>query len=40
MARAVDIRLLRRSGNVEKVLRKPRAILEQDLAEHEGENER
>ena len=33
------IRLFRRSGNVEKVLRKPKLILEQDLVEYEGENE-
>jgi len=35
----IDIRLFRRSGNVEKVLRKPKPILEQDLVKHEGENE-
>jgi len=39
VARTIVIRLFRRSGFVEKVLRKSRAILEQDLVKHEGESE-
>ena len=34
----MKIGLLQRSGNTEKVLRKPRVILEQDLVEPEGES--
>lgn len=39
VAGTMEIGLIRRSGNVEKVLRKPTVILEKDLVEPEGENE-
>ena len=39
VAGTMEIGLLRRSGNVERVLRKPRVILEKDLVESEGESE-
>ena len=35
VAGAVEIGLLRKSGNVEKVLRKPEVVPERDLFEHE-----
>ena len=38
VAGTTEIGLLQRSGNVEKVLRKPKVILEQDLVEPEGES--
>ncbi|KAF9650959.1 hypothetical protein BDM02DRAFT_3111260 [Thelephora ganbajun] len=38
VAGTMEIGLLRRSDNEEKVLRKPKVILEQDLVEPEGEN--
>ena len=39
VAGTMEIGLLRKSGNVEKVLRKPRVILEKDLVGPEGESE-
>ena len=39
VAGTMEIGLLRRSGNVEKVLRKPRVILEKNLVESKGESE-
>jgi hypothetical protein len=39
VAGTMEIGLLRKSGNVEKVLRKPRVILEKDLVEYKGESE-
>ena len=39
VAGTMEIGLIRRSGNVEKVLRKPTVILEKDLVEPEGESE-
>jgi len=38
VAGTTEIGLLQKSGNTEKVLRKPRVILEQDLVEPEGES--
>ena len=38
VAGTMEIGLLRRSGNVEKVFRKPRVILEKDLVEPKGES--
>ena len=38
VAGTMEIGLLQKSGNTEKVLRKPRVILEQDLVEPEGES--
>lgn len=37
VAGTMEIGLLQRLGNVEKILRKPKVILEQDLVEPEGE---
>jgi len=37
VAGTMEIGLLQRMGNVEKVLRKPKVILEQDLVEPEGQ---
>jgi len=39
VAGTTEVGLLQRSGNVEKVLRKPKVILEQDLVEPEGESQ-
>lgn len=39
VAGTMEVGLLQRSGNVEKVLRKPKVILEKDLVESEGESE-
>lgn len=39
VAGTMEIGLLQRSGKVEKILRKPKVILEQDLVEPEGERQ-
>jgi len=38
VAGTTEVGLLQKSGNVEKVLRRPKVILEQDLVESEGES--
>jgi len=38
VAGTTEVGLLQRLGNVEKVLRRPKVILEQDLVEPEGES--
>jgi len=40
VAGTMEIGLLQRTGNVEKILRKPKVILGRDLVEPEGESER